>query len=170
MPSGKSKSVSFDALLSASPRASTAARATSQKSNTRCELALRKALTALGLRYRLHGTDLPGVPDIVIPRGKVTVFCDGDFWHGRNLDARIAKLSRGHNAPYWVAKIQRNVERDLERTAELKWSGWMVIRLWETDILRDPDMQARRVAAKLKVRRRTADRKAASKATKKRAK
>ena len=65
------------------------------------------------------------------------MFCDGDFWHGRNLAERIAKLRRGHNAPYWVAKINGNVERDAQRTAELVARGWTVLRFWETDILRD---------------------------------
>jgi DNA mismatch endonuclease (patch repair protein) len=64
------------------------------------------------------------------------VFCDGDFWHGRDLDQRLAKLKRGHNATYWVAKVRRNVERDREQERMLQDAGWTVLRVWETDVLR----------------------------------
>ena len=66
---------------------------------------------------------------------RVVVFCDGDFWHGRDLDARLARLQRGHNAPYWVAKITGNVERDRRHDAHLSAAGWLVLRYWERDIL-----------------------------------
>ncbi len=69
----------------------------------------------------------------------VVVFFDGDFWHSRDLDARIAKLERGHNAPYWVAKIRRNVERDRGHDAALSEAGWTVLRYWESDIRADAD-------------------------------
>lgn len=129
---------SFRGLQAASSRASAAARGSSRKRDTRCELALRRELWHMGLRYRLAPTDLPGQPDIVFRREKVAVFCDGDFWHGRNLNRRLQRLSKGHNSPYWVAKIQRNVERDHRRAAELHALGWEVMRLWETDILKSP--------------------------------
>jgi DNA mismatch endonuclease (patch repair protein) len=103
--------------------------------NTRCELALRRELSRRGLRYRLHYTRLPGRPDIVFPKQRLVIFCDGDFWHGRDLSARLAKLVRGHNATYWVAKVQRNVERDRRQTRTLEESGWVVLRYWETDVL-----------------------------------
>lgn len=67
----------------------------------------------------------------------VVVFVDGDFWHGKDLEARVAKLGAGHNAPYWVAKIRGNVERDLRHDAELRRKGWIVLRCWESDIARD---------------------------------
>jgi DNA mismatch endonuclease (patch repair protein) len=65
----------------------------------------------------------------------VAIFCDGDFWHGRNLAARIKRLAKGHNAPYWTAKVLRNVERDRDQTHRLQDAGWLVCRFWETDIL-----------------------------------
>jgi G:T-mismatch repair DNA endonuclease (very short patch repair protein) len=65
------------------------------------------------------------------------VFCDGDFWHGRNLEERIRKLSVGHNAPYWIAKIQANVARDRRHDDELRAIGWIVLRYWETDVRHD---------------------------------
>lgn len=64
---------------------------------------LRRAIWTLGLRYRVDVATLVGRPDLVFPRERVVVFCDGDFWHGRDLLARIAKLRKGSNAPYWVA-------------------------------------------------------------------
>lgn len=139
------QSADYRALKPASERASIAARGASKKSGTRCEVLLRKALWRLGLRYRLTPSSLPGKPDIVLPRHRVVIFCDGDFWHGRNLEQRLAKLRAGHNAAYWIAKVTQNVARDARRNAELAELGWLVLRAWETDILAD----AAGVAARL---------------------
>lgn len=139
----------FEGLEPATPKSSDMARRSSRKTDTRCELLLRRSLWKRGVRYRLHAPDLPGRPDIVFPKQKLAVFCDGDFWHGRDLDARLARLAVGHNAPYWLAKIQRNAERDRQQTAVLEQSGWKVLRLWETDILRDPHAQSDLVMARL---------------------
>jgi DNA mismatch endonuclease (patch repair protein) len=128
---------SFKDLSPASAKASAIARAASVKANTRCELAVRRELWRRGLRYRLHPSNLPGRPDIVFTKSRIAIFCDGDFWHGRHLAARMARLSVGHNAEYWLAKVQRNVERDREQSDALKALGWHVLRFWETDILRD---------------------------------
>lgn len=138
---------SFRGLSSASANASRVARGSSKKADTKCELFLRRALWSRGLRYRLDPAGLPGKPDFVFKRRRVAVFCDGDFWHGRDLDDRLARLAQGHNAPYWVAKIRSNTERDRVNTARLESAGWRVMRLWETDILRDPAGAAARVAA-----------------------
>jgi DNA mismatch endonuclease (patch repair protein) len=62
------------------------------------------------------------------------IFVDGDFWHGRNLAKRLAKLSKGHNSGYWVRKIKSNVARDRRVCRQLRALGWRVIRVWETDI------------------------------------
>lgn len=137
---------SFVGLNPASPSSSRAARGASRKKDTLCELSLRRELWSRGLRYRLSHTGLPGRPDIVFLRARVVVFCDGDFWHGRNLDARLAKLARGHNASYWIAKICRNVERDLQNTRALEAAGWVVLRFWETDLLRKTGEIADRVS------------------------
>lgn len=66
---------------------------------------------------------------------KVAVFVDGDFWHGRKLNERLAKLSRGHNRDYWTKKILSNVARDRRVRRELNAKGWKVVRVWETDII-----------------------------------
>jgi DNA mismatch endonuclease, patch repair protein len=127
---------SFVGLSPASAFASAAARGASTKKDTRCELVLRRELWRRGMHYRLHCAGLPGNPDIIFPKQRVAIFCDGDFWHGRDLKNRIAKLARGHNASYWVAKIQKNAERDRRQTRALEESGWVVLRFWETDVLR----------------------------------
>jgi DNA mismatch endonuclease, patch repair protein len=137
---------SFSGLQPASESASTAARGASRKTNTRCELALRRELWRRGFRYRLHVPGLPGRPDIVFPRHRLAIFCDGDFWHGRDLERRLAKLAKGHNGTYWVAKVQRNVARDRENDGALEAAGWTVVRFWETDVLRSPRETADRVS------------------------
>lgn len=113
--------------------------------DTKAEVLLRKELWRRGLRYRLHASDLPGKPDIVFRRARVVIFCDGDFWHGRRWRSRLEKLARGANAPYWTAKIAANVDRDRRNTRLLRVAGWTVMRLWETDILRDVARAAARV-------------------------
>ncbi|MGN6110052.1 MAG: DNA mismatch endonuclease Vsr [Kofleriaceae bacterium] len=146
--------MSYIGLRPASPRAADAARSSSKKQNTRCELLLRKALTALALRYRVDVVNLVGRPDIVFRAARIIVFCDGDYWHGRDLDRRLAKLATGHNAPYWVAKITANVERDRHVTATLERDGWLVLRYWEGDIKANADAVAHEVAAHVRTRRR----------------
>jgi DNA mismatch endonuclease (patch repair protein) len=64
----------------------------------------------------------------------VAVFCDGDFWHGNNWEFRRQKLKIGANPDYWLAKIQRNMERDGETTSRLRELGWIVLRFWESEI------------------------------------
>lgn len=137
---------SYVGLSPASSNATIAARAASKKSGTRCELLLRRSVSQLGLRYRLTAKDLPGRPDLVFRKARVVVFCDGDFWHGRNLESRVAKLESGHNAPYWVAKITANVARDRKQESELAASGWRVLRYWEADIKRDHEWIAQDIA------------------------
>jgi DNA mismatch endonuclease (patch repair protein) len=79
----------------------------------------------MGLRFRKNVKSLPGKPDIVFPSVKVVIFCDGDFWHGRNWETLQEKLKRGMNADYWIAKIQRNMERDLNVNQLLEQNGWL---------------------------------------------
>ena len=143
--SSRIRVASYAGLQPASKNASAAARGSSHKSNTRCEVLLRKALWRLGVRYRIAPRSLPGRPDIVIGKHRTAIFCDGDFWHGRNLKQRLAKLREGHNPDYWVEKIQQNVARDRRRDQELVVLGWRVIRIWESDILTTPEDSARSV-------------------------
>lgn len=146
------KRVSYRSLKPASPQASKAARGSSKKSGTKPELLLRRALWRLGCRYRKNVRNLSGKPDIVFPGPRVAVFCDGDFWHGKDWASRRRKLQDGHNADYWVAKIERNMERDRSHTAALEAEGWVVVRVWESDVRRDPDTIAESIAKIVRAR------------------
>jgi DNA mismatch endonuclease (patch repair protein) len=119
--------------------------ASNRRQDTTPEMLLRTALRTVGVRYRSNVKTLPGCPDLILVRDRVAVFCDGDFWHGRNWPTRKPKLLAGWNAEYWVAKIERNRTRDREVTAALRRLGWRVVRVWEGDVRRDPG----RVAAKI---------------------
>lgn len=155
MPNGTSKALplglletrspSYSMLRPASPRASVAARGASKKTDTRCEVALRRILWSSGYRFRKNLRELPGRPDIVFTKTKLAIFCDGDFWHGRDWEARAQKLSQGTNSSYWLAKIRSNMERDQLNTKKLEEAGWTVLRLWETQILADPLREAEKV-------------------------
>jgi DNA mismatch endonuclease (patch repair protein) len=114
-------------------------------SDTKAETTLRSTLWRKGLRFRKNVRTLPGRPDVVFPRARLAVFCDGDFWHGRDWESRLEKLRRGSNSTYWVAKIKANMERDLRHNEALRQLGWQVLRLWEKDILGDPDGTSARV-------------------------
>lgn len=137
----KSSNPSFKGRKPSSLRASQAKRATRNR-NTRPELMLRRTLWHRGFRYRVHYPDLPGKPDIVFLRARVVVFVDGDFWHGRDWNNRKNKLSAGSNPDYWIAKIQRNRDRDREQERLLAEGGWLVLRVWEGEVLENPNLAA----------------------------
>ncbi len=139
---------SFRGLQPSSTRASATMRR-NRRDGGRAERVLRSMLWAAGVRYRLHSVDLPGRPDIVVRSNRLVVFCDGDFWHGRNWVARRRMLKRGSNSAYWVAKIKGNRERDRLQMRALIRGGWRVIRLWETDVLSDPTAAVRAILAAL---------------------
>lgn len=115
-------------------------------------MVLRKALWRQGGRFRLHAADVPGRPDIVFPKAMVVVFCDGDFWHGRDWLHRRAQLMKGSNARYWVDKIAANRRRDRVHNRALRELGWCVIRLWEAEIIHEPEQAALRVLALVRAR------------------
>lgn len=103
--------------------------------NTKPELAFRKALWAQGYRYRIDSRKLIGRPDIVLNKYKTIVFIDGEFWHGYQWKERKAKLKS--NREFWIAKIERNQQRDKEVNAELKKLGYTVFRFWDKEIKKD---------------------------------
>ena len=100
--------------------------------NTAPELKVRKALTALGARYRLNRKDLPGTPDIVLPGRRLAILVHGCFWHGHDCPrgSRTPKANR----EYWTAKVARNVARDQRTAAELAAAGWRVETIWECEL------------------------------------
>lgn len=146
-------SASYKGLRPASPQASRIARAASRKSDTAPELLLRRALRKQGVSHRACVDVLPGRPDIVISSARLAVFCDGDFWHGRYLQRRLAKLALGHNASYWISKIKINVQRDRRVDRLLKKEGWKPLRFWESDLRADPDVAAKEVVKAIRVAR-----------------
>lgn len=97
--------------------------------NTRPELAVRKYLHAEGFRFRIHYKDLPGKPDIVLPKFKAAIFVHGCFWHGHK-GCRRAQLP-ATRTDWWANKIARNQERDKVQQAELREAGWRIMIVWE---------------------------------------
>jgi DNA mismatch endonuclease (patch repair protein) len=81
---------------------------------------------------------------------RIAVFCDGDFWHGKNWPARRTKLARGANSAYWLAKIAANMARDRATNAGLVAAGWRVLRFWESDIRRDVEEIVNRICTALR--------------------
>ena len=96
--------------------------------NTLPEKAVRKVLYSTGYRYRLHRRDLPGSPDIVLPRYRTVVFVHGCFWHGHNCPRGRRPASR---VEFWSKKIDGNIVRDRRNQAALRSTGWHVFVIWE---------------------------------------
>lgn len=113
--------------------------------DTAPELALRHAVHALGLRFRLHQSVAPRcTPDFVLPRWRLAVFVDGCFWHG--CPDHSPATFHGPNADLWHAKMTANRERDERATAAARGAGWKVLRVWECEVRRDVNASALRVA------------------------
>ena len=112
--------------------------------DTSPELAVRRALTRLGARYRLHRKDLPGKPDIVLPGRRLALVVHGCFWHGHDC-ARGARMPKA-NRPYWEAKIGRNRARDIEHRSALEAKGWRAVTLWECELKDEQALEVRLAA------------------------
>lgn len=101
--------------------------------NTVPEVAVRRLLHSAGYRFRLHRSDLPGKPDIVLPRHKVVIFVHGCFWHQHpSLDCRNSQVPKS-NISYWSVKLDRNVARDHDAIKRLRLMGWRVLVVWECE-------------------------------------
>jgi DNA mismatch endonuclease (patch repair protein) len=107
--------------------------------DTSIELRLRKALWHRGYRYRKNYARLPGTPDIVLTKYKIAIFCDSEFFHGKDWEVLRPQLERGSNPDFWVNKISRNLERDDEINKALQCRGWTVIRFWGKEIMNNVD-------------------------------
>ncbi len=105
------------------------------------ELAVRRLLTGLGLRYRLHRRDLPGAPDVAMASRKLAIFVHGCFWHGHDC-ARGARVPK-QNRDYWTQKIDRNRARDAEHQAALQARGWTPLVIWECELKDEGAVRAR---------------------------
>ena len=106
-----------------------------KKKDTSIEIKLRKALWHKNIRFRKNNKKVLGTPDISIIKYRLAIFCDGDFWHGKNFTDDEFKVHK----KFWDNKIKRNKERDLETTIALRDQGWTVLRFWESDINNDLD-------------------------------
>ncbi len=105
--------------------------------DTKIELVLRKALWERGYRYRKNVKNLPGKPDIILSKYKIAIFCDGEFFHGKDWEELKLRLKNSNNSEYWIRKISRNKKRDEEINKQLLFQGWTVIRFWGNDIKKD---------------------------------
>lgn len=107
--------------------------------DTAIEITLRKALWKKGYRYRKNYKKLPGKPDIVLTKYKIAIFCDSEFFHGKDWEIKRPKLLKSDNSEYWISKIERNMERDRQNEKQLLFLGWTVIRFWGKEILKNTD-------------------------------
>ena len=110
-----------------------------KSSDTSIELRLRKALWHKGYRYRKNYKKLPGSPDIVLTKQKIAIFCDSEFFHGKDWEVLKGRLEQGNNAEYWIKKIERNRNRDMENDKKLLYLGWTVIHFWGKEIMKRTD-------------------------------
>ena len=107
--------------------------------DTLIELKLRKKLWNKGYRYRKNVNKLPGKPDIVLSKYKIAIFCDSEFFHGKDWDALKSRLEKSNNSEYWIKKISRNRQRADEINKRLSFMGWTVVRFWGKEILTNSD-------------------------------
>lgn len=102
--------------------------------DTKPELTVRRIIHALGYRYRLHDERLPGKPDLVFRSRRKVIFVHGCFWHRHaDPDCKLARLPKSRQ-DFWLPKLERNAQRDVENRAALKKEGWGVLELWECQV------------------------------------
>lgn len=107
--------------------------------DTSIEVKLRKALWNKGYRYRKNYGSLPGKPDIALTKYKIAIFCDSEFFLGKDWEVLKPRLEKSNNSQYWISKISRNREHDDEINKRLLFEGWTVIRFWGKDIQKNAD-------------------------------
>jgi len=100
--------------------------------NTKPELTVRRFLHALGFRFRLHSTSLPGRPDIVLPKHRTAVFVHGCFWH-HHANCRLA-TTPASNRRFWREKLMGNRRRDRRKAEALRTAGWKVLTIWQCQL------------------------------------
>lgn len=111
--------------------------------NTKPEVFARSVLHRMGYRFRVHRKDLPGNPDIVLPKHRAVIFVHGCFWH-RHPDCSKATVPKT-NADWWRNKLENNVERDARNYRQLRELGWRVFTLWECETKEGPEVCAERM-------------------------
>jgi len=103
--------------------------------NTKPELIVFKELRKRKIYFQKYYRKAKGNPDIALPRKKIAIFIDGDFWHGY----RFSQFKKRLPKKYWIPKIEKNIERDKKNRSALKKEGWKVLRVWEHEIEKDTD-------------------------------
>lgn len=110
---------------------------------TKLELLLKKALWQAGIRYKTPKKALPGKPDISLKKYKLVIFVDGAFWHGDDWEKRKQHIHS--NREFWIAKIERNMQRDQEVNAYYRSKGWTVLRFWDFEVKGDLGVCEKRI-------------------------
>jgi DNA mismatch endonuclease (patch repair protein) len=105
--------------------------------DTKIEILIAKELWNKGLRYRKNDKSIQGKPDLTFKKIKLAIFCDSEFWHGKDWDVQQKRI--GTNKAFWIQKIQNNINRDRITNEKLTNTGWIVLRFWETDIKKNLD-------------------------------
>lgn len=105
--------------------------------DTKIEIVLRKALWDKGYRYRKNFKELPGKPDIVLTKYKIAIFCDSEYFHGKDWEQLKDQLEKCKNSDFWINKIEKNIQRDEDINKQLNFLGWKVIRFWGKDIMKN---------------------------------
>ena len=104
-------------------------------SGSKIEIILGKAMWAKGYRYRKQAKDILGKPDFTFKKYKIAIFCDSEFWHGKSWEIKKHEIKSNHS--FWYKKIERNIERDKEVNIGLSSHGWIVLRFWGKDIIKN---------------------------------
>ena len=102
--------------------------------DTDIECLLRKELRKRGYGYRKNYKELPGKPDIVLTKYRIAIFCDSEFFHGKDWEKQKTRIASGDNSDFWIKKIEGNIDRDERINRELMHLGWRVLRFWGNDI------------------------------------
>ncbi len=110
--------------------------------NTKVERLVFCELRKRGVYFQKHYKKAKGKPDIALPRKKKAVFIDGDFWHGRNLLKQRKRLPK----KYWLPKIEKNVKNDRRNGLLLKRAGWKILRVWEKEIIKNPEKEIEKIS------------------------
>ena len=111
--------------------------------NTKIDLAMKKMLSDMGIKYKMY-PKMYGNPDFVLPKKRIIIFCDGDFWHGYKYGERKKPSKK-----FWRDKIEGNMMRDRQVSRKLGRNGWPVLRFWEHDIEKNPEKCRRRIKRKI---------------------
>lgn len=120
-----------------------------KRKDTKIELKLRKALWEAGYHYRKNYKGIPGSPDVVFTKYKIAIFCDSEFFHGKDWDKLKVKLESSNNSEYWLKKISDNIARDRRIDKQLEDAGWTVLHFWGNDILKDVDSCVKKIGDKI---------------------